>query len=231
MAFYNTTTLVQKVITRLRQVAGAGTQLYSEDIILDHLIETYEICRGERWWDHLTQWYTRELTGTDGKITVPLVGARERFRDIHRIKFATNNVDLPMLTHDINPARLTGTEPRYVEPLAFSDDSTGTYLFRIYPLTATTTSDRQLQIRARLDPTGVFDDPSVVVPFDATCLINGAAMRYMADDAANASGLAVVQAVYNQRMAQLQQQHDATVISLDPRMANPNIQSEWMEEP
>lgn len=230
MAFYNLTTLVQRTITRLRMVSGPSAQLYAEDAIAMMLEETYEMVRAERWWDHLMRWETRQLSGTNGLITTDLLMARERFRDIQHIFYASYNQPLPILSSDINPYRLVGTVPRFVEPLDFTDDPTGSKLFRIWPLTSATTVAQPIRIRVRLDPPGIFENPATMVPFDATCLINGAAFKYAADDGTNPASIASLQSAFEARLKQLKQQHDSAVIILDPRQTNPNIQDEWMEE-
>lgn len=230
MAMLPLTDLIQKTIIRLRMVAGAGTQLYAEDAIAQILEETYEMVRVARWWDHLMQWRNQQLDGTTGTITGTIVGARERFRDVQHTLYASNNRPLPLMSPDINPFRLTGTTPRFVEPLNTADDPAGNKLIRVWPLTSVTTVDKPIRLRVRLDPVDVFTNPAIVVPFDATCLINGAAFKYAADDGTNPASVASLQSAFDIRLRQLQEQHDRAVILLDPRQGSLPGLDEWSED-
>lgn len=209
---------------RLRQVPGVSTQAYSETHIAHLLEECYEQCRGLRWWDHLTAWYTRTLDGTTGKFTVALEGAREGMRDVQCVYAGVNGIPLTMLDGRTNPSRYSGTTPRAMEALTGADDPTGTFLFRVWPIAAV----GDVSIRARLDTADVFDDNQVIVPFDSTALINGACMKYAMGDGTNPGAVAEFDRAYNERVMQLQQQHDARPLSLDTR---PGIQTDWLEEP
>lgn len=230
MAFYNLTDLIQKTITRLRMVSGESTSMYASDAIAQMLEETYEMVRAQRWWDHLMEWQNRPLDGVKGQITFGIDGCRERFRDVKHIYYRNNSQPLPILSQDINPYRLSGTVPRYVEPLNFSETGSATKLFRIWPLTAVATGTDPIRVRVRVDPPSVFTDPSVVIPFDATCLINGAAFKYAADDGTNPASVESLRNAFEARRMQLERQHDNAVILLDPRQNNPIGSSEWTED-
>jgi hypothetical protein len=230
MAMLALTDLIQKTIVRLRMVAGPATQMYAEDAIAQMLEETYEMVRVQRWWDHLMRWENHQLDGTTGIITGTIVGARERFRDVQHVLYAGNNQPLPIMSQDINPFRLTGTTPRFVEPLNVADDAAGTKLIRVWPLTAVTVSDKPIRLRVRVDPVNIFTDPALVVPFDATCLINGAAFKYAADDGTNPASVSSLQSAFDMRLRQLQEQHDRAVILLDPRQGNLQGLDEWSED-
>lgn len=234
MPFYSHSDLVQKTIIRLRQVAGPSTQLYAEDAIAMLIEETYEHVRSRRWWDNLTKWETRQLDGATGVCTVSFVGTREGFRDVDRVCYGSNSTPLPILSSNINPYRLTGTSPRYVEPLHAMDDIQGwapvaQNLFRIWPLTSVTTTALPLRVHIRCDPSNLFTDPSVTVPFDSSCLINGAAAKYAADDGTNPATVTMLQNTFENRLRQLEQQHDSAQLVLDPRMSDPTILNEWVE--
>jgi hypothetical protein len=228
MAFLSLTALQQAVIRRVRQVAGVGTQLYSEDIISEYIRETYETVRGLQWWDQLMSWETRQLTGTNGRVTAGITGASDGFKDIQYIVYGNNSQPMPQLLAN-NPNRLTGTTPRYIDPLAAADDATGTFLFRVWPLTATTTADLPLRIRMRRDPVGLFIDPAVIVPFDSAVLINGAAASYAADDGCAPSQVAKLREAFSIRLNMLEKQHNSGSIVLDSRMRNPIGVTDWVE--
>ena len=235
MAFYSYANLVQQTIIRLRQVPGAGTQLYSEDVIGKLLIETYEYVRSLRYWDHLTKWLTRELDGITGTCTASFSGARDGWNDVDRIVVGSSNTPLPLLSNNINPFRLTGTHPRYVEPL-HQDDDINQYIaefqniFRIWPLTSIATGDTALRVHIRVDPSNLFTDPNVIVPFDHSILINGAAAKYSADDGTNPASIAMLTNAYTTRLEQRTRQHDNAILVKDPRDHTPYSTTQWMED-
>ena len=231
MAFLSLTDLRNRVIRRLRQVQGANTQLYSEEVIDDMLIEAYEMCRASRWWDHLMVWEARQLDGTTGTITAPIFNCRERFRDVRMVLYGNQNVPLPLVAPGVNPYKLAGNgRPRFIEPLTVGADSNGQLLFRVWPLTASTTTDQPLRVWCKQDPANLFTDPAVIVPFDSICLINRAAALYAADDGANGAQLDSLSRAFADRFEQLQKQHDSAPIILDPRFDTQMGVNQWTEE-
>jgi hypothetical protein len=230
MAFLSYTDLIQATIRRLRQVTGQATQLYSQDEIARLIVEQYEIVRSERWWDHLMSRAEAQLDGTTGQPTVGFAGAREGFRDIQAIYYRNISTQLPQLTRDVNPYRLTGTYPRFVEPLAYVDDDVEPRkLFRIWPLGSVTTVDTPIRVLYRRDPTDLFTDNAVVVPFDSSTLINMSAARYLAQDGTNPGAVGDLNNTALIRLDQLRKSHDNTVIMLDQRTTTPGL-NEWAEE-
>lgn len=227
--FLSTADLIQRTITRLRMVAGASTQTYAEDAVGDMLEETYEMVRTQRWWDHLMQWHETQLDGTTGRVVTTFSGARERFRDVQNVFYAHATQPLPISSQFVNPFRITGGAPRFIEPLSLSDDPNGEYLFRVWPLNAATDASHPLRVRYRADPADLFTDPAVIVPFDATCLVNGAAFKYAADDGSNPASVSVLQTAFETRLMQIQRQHDSATIELDTRLSTPGAITEWTE--
>lgn len=226
MAFYSYAELIQKTILRLRQVPGTGTQFYAEDMIGNLIVETYQYVRSLRYWDHLTKWQSaRTLDGTTGKCTIGFSGARERFDDIEQVVIGSDSVPLPQLMNNINPYRLTGTHPRFIEPLHQDDDAMAEpyFLFRVWPLEATSSLVR---VRLRTDPANLFTSPSVVVPFDDGVLVNGAAAKYSADD--GTSSTAMLQKAYSDRLQQKLKDFDRAIIVKDDRLDSYHS-SEWRE--
>lgn len=229
MAFKTLTSLIQETIISLRMVSGPSTQQYAEDAIAQKLQQTYEMVRSERWWDHLMRWENHQLDGATGKIVGTISNAPNRFHDVKHIYIGSSRRELPILAANVNPYRLTGTIPRFVEPLNVIDDAEGNKLFRIWPLAAITEIDKPLRCYVRVDPPNLFTSPTVVVPFDATCLINGAAYKYAADDGTNPASVATLQNAFGERLKQLMYAHDSAVILLDPRDQTHGVDV-WTEE-
>lgn len=229
MAFLSYASLIQATIRALRMVAGPSTQLYAEDAIGDKVREVYETVRMERWWDHLMRWENHQLDGTTGKIVGTIANATQGWQDVQFVYYGVNPRPMDQLSMIENPYRINGTTPRFIEPLNVVDDPERNKLFRIWPLTSVTTADKPIRARVRVDPPDLFTVPSVVVPFDEWVLVNGAAFKYSATDAANAAQTAEHQAAFETRLSQIIRRFDSAVIVLDPRRTNPNGIDEWWE--
>jgi hypothetical protein len=215
VAFYNTTELIDRTIRRLRQVGGAATQLYSSDTLRDLLEETYTMCREQRYWDHMMEWRVYDaigngqLAGVDLSYTVPA--------DVKVVHYGNDNTPLPWLGSQ-NPARVVGNNVRYISATAYGSTMPFTY----YPQSFTTVgSTYKLHAYIRKTYAGVFSNPDIVVPFDATALINGAAAKYAIDDGTNMGSVEMLQKVFNDRMDQLRAQHDQAILKLDDRSTGP----------
>jgi len=230
MAFRSYSALIQSTITALRMVAGPSVQQYAEDAIGDKLREVYETVRMERWWDHLMRWEAHQLDGTTGKIVGTIANASLGWQDVQYMYFGNNPRPMDQLATTENPYRLTGTTPRFVEPLNVVDDPENNKLFRIWPLSSVTTVDKPIRLRVRVDPPDLFTNPAVIVPFDQWVLINGAAFKYSATDAANAAQTAEHQGAFETRLSQIIRRYDTAVIILDPRKSNPNGVDDWWED-
>jgi len=230
MAFLSLTDLIQKVVRRLGQVSGAGAQLYSEDLISDYIKETYQQVRSMHWWDQLMTWQSSQLDGSTGLCTTTFVGAADGFKDVQVVRYGNNQYNLPQLGMN-NPNRVTGTIPRYIEPLTQTDDATNSYLFRVWPKTAVTTAALPLRTRVRLDPASLFTTPTVIVPFDSAVLINGAAYSFAADDGANPAQVVKLGQAYKMRLDELVKQHNSGAIILDSRQYTPIGLDQWVETP
>lgn len=182
--FATYTTLITDCVRRLRQVPGVNTQLYAETVIGSYIQESYSILRTETWWPWLMKRITASLDGTTGTVTgTPFLSAGlADFDDIRAIYLSDYQQRMPMISEDINPLTITSIQfSRYVEPLSYHDDPSGTKLFRIYPLTTT----GSVYVWARVDPSTIFTNPSLVIPMNKYLLINYVMWRYMTDDAAN----------------------------------------------
>lgn len=226
MAFLALNDLIHRCLLRLRQVPGVTTQAYSEENIVTLLEEVYDEVRSLRWWDHLMSFEERTLDGTTGKVTVPFVGARERFRDVQAVYYDRQNSPLSMVHQHANPNRYSGTIPRAVEALPLSQfDESGSHLFRVWPLTSVGT----VYVRIRLDPYVDLFDVNVnrTIPFDATAMINGTCMKYAVSDGTNPGAVMEFDRAYNERIMRLQQQHDSTPLVLDDRQDFTS--TEWVE--
>jgi hypothetical protein len=222
------TDLIQRTIQRVRQVPGAGAQLYSEDELGNLIKEVYYRVRSKQYWEHLMKWVECQLDGVAGRVVTPFttVGyAVQGGDDVQAVYMNTSQRPLPQLG-SLNPRNMLGTVPKYMKKLSISDDPFRERLFEIYPKTAVTTATTPLMVYARFDPTNLFTNPSIIVPFDSSVLINGAAAEYLSFDGAQARGPL---AAYNERLQELEKAQNSAPIILDSRTYNPFGPDRWIE--
>jgi hypothetical protein len=221
-------TLIQRTIQRVRQVPGAGAQLYSEDEIGNLIRETFENVRGKLYWEHMMQWVECQLDGTQGFVVTPFTTfgyAAQGGDDVQAVYWNTSQRPLPMLG-SLNPRRMAGTVPKYIKKLSVADDPARQRLFQVYPIASVTTTDTPLMAYVRLDPLNLFDDPNIIVPFDSAVLINGAAAAYLSFDGNVARGPL---AAYNERLEELTRAQNSAPIILDSRTYAPFGPDRWLE--
>ena len=226
MAYLTYTALITECISRLRQVGGTSTQLYSEGVIGSYIQEAYDILREEAWWPWLMKRVTGTLDGTTGKVnsaTLFSTAGITDYDDIRAIYYETSQTRLPKMGEDINPSGTFGNTMRYVEPLSVHDDPTSQYLFRIWPLNTTGT----VAIWARVSPTGIFTNPAVVVPMDRWLIVNYVAWRYLTDDAANPGGAAAALQVFERLKTQAMSRINDEPIWYAPGVVDTN--NGWQE--
>jgi hypothetical protein len=224
--YANYTNLIAESVRRLRQVPGMQTQLYAETVIGSYIQESYEILRKEAWWPWLMKRLSGTLDGVTGKVTgTPwTAGGLTDFDDIRAVYLGSYQQRLPMIGEDVNPqTAISGQYARYVEPLSVHDDPTATALFRVYPLTVTGT----VYVWARVDPVGIFTDPSVVVPMNKFMLLNYVAWRYLTDDAANPGAASAALQAYEKVKDQEMMKVNDQPIWLDPGYGQTN--DVWQE--
>lgn len=226
--FISYSNLIIEAVRRVRQVPGAATQLYSEQVLGSYIQEAYTILRQEAWWPWLMKRLQGTLDGTTGvdSLNPWSVGGLTDFTDIRAVWLGPYQQRLPMLGEDINPATVVGNQfARYVEPLSLHDDPTGLKLFKIIPVTTV----GQVYVWARVDPTSLFTDPAVLIPMNKFLLLNYTAFRYFSDDAANpaaaTSALQAYEKIKEQELSKINEQP----FWLDPGTGQATDQ--WWEYP
>jgi hypothetical protein len=220
------TNLISAATRRLRQVPGLQTQLYSETVIGSYIQEAYEILRNETWWPWMMKRVSGTLDGTTGKVagTPWATAGLTDFDDIRAIYLDSYQNRLPMISEDVNPITVVGGQyARYVEPLSVHDDPISNFLFRIYPVTTVGT----VYLWARVDPTGIFSTPTIVVPMNKYLLLNYCMWRYMTDDAANPGAAAAAIQAYEKLKDQEMSKINDQPIWLNPGWGQTNDQ--WQE--
>lgn len=222
------TDLIQRTIQRVRQVPGAGAQLYSEDEIGNLIRDVYYRVRSKLYWEHMMKWVECQLDGVTGRVVAPFTAvgfAAQGADDVQGVFWNSSQRPIPQLGM-LNPRNMNGTVPKYMKKLSISDDPFRERLFEIYPKTSITTVDTPLMVYARLDPLNLFDVPSIIVPFDSAVLINGAAAEYLSFDGPQARGPL---AAYSERLQELERAQNSAPIILDSRTYTPFGPDRWLE--
>lgn len=140
MAQFTYSELIAQTLSRLSMVDGTGVQVYSEEKILNYFIG----CRDQLLMDQEYPWdlsyNVMTLNGVDGKTTAPSEGVYGP-TDLLAVYRAASDRPIPLLPRAINPARITGTTPMYLQflptPLDLLEDNGQRYLFKIWPITST----------------------------------------------------------------------------------------------
>lgn len=183
------------------QAAGAGVQVYSQDVILQQLQQAFNHIFLEEWWPQFRVRETRVLDGVNGYTTVPLSYIKT-YEDIRWVFAGTEERPLPVLPMEANLSD-SGTHPRFIE----GDVNN---IFRVWPQTAV--GNVMVVGRARPDPYILTD----VVKMDPTLLVHFAAWSYFTDDGSNPEAALKHKTLFELRYKQLKDSSFNEPVVLDP---------------
>jgi hypothetical protein len=176
--------LITRVERRLSQLAGPGTQVYTQDVLLEHLTSAFNTTFDDHVWPGYQVWVTSALDGTVGVCTADLSAIKDSndrplpltdYLDIIGVYPDASSAPLPAAPIDVIPDLVTGTAGRYIIPYPQRPDK----VFRVLPFTATGT----LYIQYSSRPVNIDMDTDLKV--DEELLIAAATFLYLADDATN----------------------------------------------
>lgn len=218
-------TLITKVETELSQVSGLGTQLYSDDRILQLLNNTFMLVSRKLWWPELMQWNTYTLDGTTGRPTTATPYLE--YQDIRAIFGFDRFRGLAALPRDIDPSFIAGNIPRFREGKDGTNDSIP---FQIRPFTAQGT----ISVHGRVLPSQCASGgPGFVstdtIPFDPLVLIYGSAFQYVVDDGSNPGSIDKFKMLFERALQTQIDSYNQEPIELDPRIIRTPYQ--WLELP
>jgi hypothetical protein len=140
--------IVDEALELIGEVAGVGTQQFSEDRMFHETIRGFNMLFKKRFWEQYCKWYTVVLDSTTGIITTDAFEQIRDFEDFQVVCIEQTNTPLPVLTGKINPRTLTGTKALCFTSLHVTHASYAKRKLQFYPVTATSTLD----IRAREYP-------------------------------------------------------------------------------
>jgi hypothetical protein len=186
-------------------VSGVSVQQYAEDPILHGIQTAFDRLFKLRFWPSYSEWATWTLDGTTGKVTTDLTSLVKDFTDIANIWYGSDTNPLTRRPTYTNPANITGTRPRYWEPLKQEP----TRIFRILPITST----GNVTAYYRTKPAD-FDIDSTLY-LDPLLLELASALAYLASDNANPTMINLVQEELKTYFSTVDMNHDDDEIELD----------------
>jgi len=216
--------VVDDALTVVGEVAGAGVQAFSEDILFNNCIRGFDLLFKKYPWDQYTDWFSLTLDGVTGKITTtPFANVRDP-EDIISVRMDKSINPLPVLGQRQNPFNITGTTPRFWKTLVATDADYETKRFKIYPVTATGT----INVQARIYPkaTGVDWDWEDVMYLDKLMLVAATAYQALTSDETNP------QAAEAQRLMMEARFSDIKALLADHPISSssqPDIPDQWFE--
>lgn len=218
--------LIVEVTHEIGEVAGAGVQLYSEDLILARLRRTFDIVFKKRFWLQYFKWYQVSLAGANGLIASDALQYIKDFEDFRVIFRSGENTPLPTLPTTQNPYLLSGTRVRYYNSLnAVSDLSNATKKLRFWPLS----SVGDLVIGAREYPYveggGQPIVPATVIYFDQSLMVHGTAWQCLKSDGLNSEHAETQKELFDLRYSEITKGLAELPISLGG--SNTTSSTEW----
>jgi hypothetical protein len=140
--------VVDDALSVVGEVAGAGVQAFSEDILFDNCIRGFNLLFKKYPWDQYTDWFQLTLDGVTGKVTTtPFTNVIDP-EDILSVRIDKSISPLPVLGQRQNPFNITGTTPRFWKALPATDADYETKRIIVYPKTAT----GLINVQARIYP-------------------------------------------------------------------------------
>lgn len=208
--------LLTAIETELSQVSGFGTQLYSDDRILQLITNAFKDAVQEVWWPETMQWAYPVLDGVTGIVRgLPF----SNYGDIRAV-FPPTNIGmrgrpLPNMSMDLNPQLILGSVPKFIEGRATTMTNGVANLdpLQVYPITSTGV----LAIQGRVMPSLPFAITDTV-PFDDLMITYSAAWMYSVDDGSNPGSESKFERLMNRRMKLIKSSYNNKPIDLDPRI-------------
>lgn len=217
MAFKTMQQIITKVERAIYQSAGSAVQIYSQDILLDHVQQAFSHVFDLHWWPRFMVRELLTLDGVTGQTTVAPTYISD-YKDLRYVYSGTYSTPLRVLPSTFNTQQLSaGTLARYIS--ATPDAK----LFKVFPITATD----ELLLVGRNRPADFAIDSEV--PFDDLLMIHFAAWSYFTDDGSNPGSADKHQGLFESRLKQIEASEYNHPIELD--MTSHYIPDRWGELP
>ena len=202
--------LVVQIQRELYQVAGIGTQIYSEDLIVQRINDAFITFFEDKdiTWKRFLGDVTYTLNGTTGEATTSVDSDFLAYEDIISVFPSNSDIPLNLPPSNRNPALITGSQAMYVGP-----SSTAHKIFRVLPLTATGNVVAVGKLRPATWP---FDDlQQDTVPFDYLAIAYYVCWQMTIDDSINSGGAEKFKAMYTNRYKQVELGQNNAAIALN----------------
>lgn len=189
--FSNLQDLRKKVMDTVGLVSGTGVQTYSEPLIDSAINAVFDMVYRKRSWEWLTDWYTYQLSGADGLVTVDVSDDFNSFEDIIEVWDANAERRI------VPPAGrehlvVTGSTAQFYTPIPWGKANAATRILRFYPLTAT----GAVTVRAKSRPPTFLAD-SDIIPFPADVIAHAAAWYVLDSDGINPTAASKAQTMFD----------------------------------
>lgn len=206
----------QDAIRMLSQVAGTGTQMYSEDKLLLYIRQAFNAVFKQDFWPEYCEWTNGvAVDGTSGALTSDIPYAKHD--DIQYIWQAGTRRRVPPLVKQVNPQTITGSTPQWYIP-----SNTDGKCISILPIAAAGSID----LYGRVHPGESIDyfNPDTDILFDRDLITIAAALEYATDDGDNPNAISKLQSKYRNRYNQVKPK---SIILTTSRA--PDIPSSWYD--
>lgn len=210
---------LQDILTRVQndlyQAAGPSVQLYSENLIVQKISDTFIMLANdpEIRWKQFRIFNRFTLDGTTGRTTVALNTIFKAFGDIYSIFPDKASRPLTYLGSSDNPYLLTGTRP-----LKYIRDSVD--IVRVIPATAT--GDIITVGKSVRQPPFILTD---VIPFDYIAISNHVCWQYAVDDGSNPAMAEKFKTLFEARYKEIQKEEITEPIQLNA--GGDQIPNQW----
>lgn len=184
--------ITQGVIKKIGLVSGTAVQTYTEPQINSAVQDAFYMVFRKRYWEHLSDFYTFQLDGVNGRLTTDISDIVKEWQDAD-IFYAGQNTNGNRIVKPIATEHLQqtgGSQPLFVTPLKFADPNFTTRVFQFWPKTAT----GPVTFRARTCPDEF--SQSAKIPFASDMMEWAAAWMMLEIDGMNPGNATKCQSMF-----------------------------------
>jgi len=208
--------LIVEVQKGIYQVAGIGTQVYSQDLIGTKITDAFWLLAQDpdKEWKRFNKFTLFTLDGVSGRTTIPVNTEFANFDAITRVFAGTSNKPLVYANLSMNPLSITGDTP-----LKYIPDNLD--IIRILPITAT----GDITVVGKAFPTEPFE-LDTIIPFDYLCLKWKVVWEYMIEDGTNPGASELARQQFQARYEAIHKNQQQEPIAIDG-VGGLDIPTQW----
>lgn len=129
--------IVDDALQYVGEVAGAGTQQFSDDRMFKDAIRGFNLVFKKYHWHQYRKWFRLQLDGVLGIVSTDAFEQVIDFEDFISVHRDTEDNQLPILPKSRNPYTITGTQVRFWTGLHVTDTNYVKRKLQFFPVTAT----------------------------------------------------------------------------------------------